>query len=202
MESMSRTRWLNDAEQGVWRAFSAAVDMLRGHVETQLQRDAGMPYTYYQVLTTLSEAPGRTLRMSELAEQCRSSRSRLSHAVARLEENGWVRRNSCSTDKRGSFASLTAEGFAALRAAAPGHVEAVREVLFDALTTDQVRMLGEISVAIRDKLTPHCPAVRAAMDAEDGIDVDSSGVRAAGCGHDGRIGAYPPPPGTTAGGGG
>ncbi|HKS45869.1 MAG TPA: MarR family transcriptional regulator [Amycolatopsis sp.] len=155
---MSRTRWLSDTEQGVWREFLAAVDMVRGHVDGQLQRDAGMPHTYYEVLVALSEAPGRTLRMSDLAERCRSSRSRLSHAVARLEKSGWVTRRTCPTDKRGSFASLTEEGFAALETAALGHVEAVREALFDALSPDQVRALGEISATIRNKLTPRCAA--------------------------------------------
>lgn len=165
MGNMSETRWLSDDEQRVWRAFLAAVDLLRGHVEGQLQRDAGMPYTYYAVLVALSEAPNRTLRMSELAERCRSSRSRLSHAVARLEENGWVERKSCLTDKRGSFATLTPQGLAAIEAAAPGHVEAVREALFDVLTPEQIRVLGEISCAIRDKLTPRCTAALAELDA-------------------------------------
>ncbi|NIH83217.1 MarR family winged helix-turn-helix transcriptional regulator [Amycolatopsis granulosa] len=165
---MSEPRWLSAEEQRVWRDFSIAVSMLRGHVESQLQRDAGMPHTYYEVLVVLSEAPGRTLRMSELAEKCRSSRSRLSHAVARLEASGWVVRDSCGTDKRGSFARLTDRGFAALRAAAPGHVEAVREALFDALTPDQVRALGEIAQAIQHKLTPQCAAAMAAL--EDPLD--------------------------------
>ncbi|MEU0511022.1 MarR family transcriptional regulator [Amycolatopsis sp. NPDC006125] len=162
---MSEPRWLSEDEQRVWRSFSVAVTMLRGHVDSQLQRDARMPHTYYEVLVVLSEAPGRTLRMSELAEKCHSSRSRLSHAVARLEANGWVRRDSCGTDKRGSFAKLTDRGFAALEAAAPGHVEAVREALFDALTPDQVQALGEISDAIRDKLTPRCAEAVAAEEA-------------------------------------
>jgi DNA-binding MarR family transcriptional regulator len=164
---MPGTQWLNDEEQKVWREFLAAVDMLRGHVENQLQHDSGMPHTYYEVLVVLSETPGRALRMSELAERCRSSRSRLSHAVARLEDNGWVRRDNCPTDKRGSFATLTAAGFTALEAAAPGHVAAVREALFEALTPDQVRALGEISAAIRDRLTPRCAAAMAEMDAEE-----------------------------------
>ena len=167
MVHMAGTRWLSDDEQRVWREFSAAVDMLRGHVEGQLQRDSGMPYTYYEVLVRLSEAPGRTLRMSELAERSRSSRSRLSHAVARLEESGWVRRENCATDKRGAFAALTAAGLAALEAAAPGHVEAVREALFDALTADQVRQLAEISAAIRDRLTPRCAAALAELEAAE-----------------------------------
>jgi DNA-binding MarR family transcriptional regulator len=68
--------------------------------------------------------------------------------VARLEEVGWVRRRTCPTDKRGSFAILTDAGFAALEAAAPGHVTAVRERIFDQLTPEQVTQLGEISRAI------------------------------------------------------
>ncbi|GAA4660772.1 MULTISPECIES: MarR family winged helix-turn-helix transcriptional regulator [Amycolatopsis] len=164
---MAGTRWLDDEEQRVWRNFLVAVDMVQGHVDGQLQRDSGMPRTYYEVLVVLSEAPGRTLRMSELAERCRSSRSRLSHAVARLEDNGWVRRDNCATDKRGAFAILTKEGLAAIEAAAPGHVTAVREALFDALTPEQVRALGEISLAIRNRLTPRCAAARAACEAEE-----------------------------------
>ena len=94
----------------------------------------------------LSETPGRMMRMSELADRCLSSRSRLSHAVSRLEERGWVRRQVCAEDGRGQLAVLTDEGFAALEAAAPVHVESVRTHLFDQLTPEQVenmRDLGE-----------------------------------------------------------
>lgn len=149
---MSDTRWLSSCEQEVWRRFITAIDGFTDHLARQLQRDSGMPYTYYEILVALSEAPNRTLRMSDLAGARGSSRSRLSHAVARLEEVGWVRRRSCPTDRRGSFAELTGEGLAALEAAAPGHVTAVREKLFDVLTPDQVRQLGEISKAIADGL--------------------------------------------------
>jgi len=149
---MTDTRWLNDGEQEVWRAFISAVDSFVDHLERQVQRDSGMPYTYYEILVALSEAPQRTLRMSELAGARSSSRSRLSHAVARLEEVGWVRRLACPTDKRGALAQLTDEGFAALEKAAPGHVTAVREQLFDRLTPEQVASLGEISKAILDGL--------------------------------------------------
>jgi DNA-binding MarR family transcriptional regulator len=167
---VSQVRWLTDEEERVWRGFLGAVDLLRGHVEAQLQRDAGMPHAYYETLAVLSEAPEKTLRMSELAEKCRSSRSRLSHAVARLEENGWVRRHTCATDRRGAFASLTDEGLAALEAAAPGHVEAVREALFEALSPDQLRQLGEISAAIANRLTPRCTAALAEAENEEPVD--------------------------------
>jgi DNA-binding MarR family transcriptional regulator len=142
------TRWLDEGEQEIWRAFIRATEGLTEHFDRQLQRDSGMPYTYYEILVALSEAPGRTLRMSTLAGARGSSRSRLSHAVARLEEVGWVQRRTCPTDKRGSFAVLTDAGFAALEEAAPGHVTAVREKLFDALTPEQLNMLGQISKAV------------------------------------------------------
>lgn len=144
-----------------------ATRMLSAHLEGQLQHDSGMPHTYYEVLVALSESPGRRLRMSELADARSSSRSRLSHAVARLEANGWVRREACPTDKRGAWAVLTREGFAALEAAAPGHVEAVRESLFDPLTPEQVASLGEISAAIRGALSPKCAAAAAAEETGD-----------------------------------
>ena len=164
---MSGTRWLSDDEQRVWREFNAATRMLSAHLEGQLQHDSGMPHTYYEVLVALSEAEGRRLRMSELADARQASRSRLSHAVARLEANGWVRREACPTDKRGAWAVLTDAGFAALEAAAPGHVEAVRESLFDPLTPEQVTALGEISAAIRQRLSPKCAAAQAAEEARE-----------------------------------
>jgi DNA-binding MarR family transcriptional regulator len=129
--------------------------LLTDQLDRELQRDANIPHTYYEILVALSEAPGRRLRMNQLADICQSSRSRLSHAVNRLEETGWVRREACPTDKRGAEAVMTDEGFAALEAAAPGHVEGVRRHVFDVLTPEQVRQLGEISAAIRDGLLKH-----------------------------------------------
>jgi len=145
-------RWLDEQEQEVWRAFIAATTLFLTRIDRELQRDADMPHTYYEILVALSEAPGRTLRMNELADLCLSSRSRLSHAIARLEEGGWVERRTCASDKRGLLAVLTDSGWAKLVAAAPGHVEAVRRNLFDVLTPAQVARLGEISTALRDHL--------------------------------------------------
>ena len=142
------TRWLDQEQQQAWRAYLAAVQHLQSALDAQLQADAGMPHGYYELLVRLSEAPGRRLRMSALAEVAGSSRSRLSHAVGQLEARGWVRREPCPGDRRGSLAVLTEEGFAALEAAAPGHVEAVRELLVDRLTPDQLRQLRTISEAI------------------------------------------------------
>lgn len=142
------TRWLDEDEQQTWRAFLTAQRLLFDRLERQLQRDAGLPHAYYEILVRLSEAPDRTLRMSQLADSSLSSRSRLSHAVARLEAAGWVRRRACAEDRRGAFAELTPEGLAKLEEAAPGHVEAVRADLFDALDRDQQRVLREISDAL------------------------------------------------------
>ena len=98
---MAEPRWLDADEQRTWRAFFGATQLLFDRLDRELQRDAGMPHAYYEILVVLSESPGRRRRMSELAETTLSSRSRLSHAVARLEERGWVRREACTTDRRG-----------------------------------------------------------------------------------------------------
>ena len=149
---MNAPVWLSDSEQCTWRAFLEASQRLFEHLDRELQHDAGIPLTYYTILAMLSEAPERTLRMSELARLTWSSRSRLSHAVDRLEEKGWVTRLSCPSDKRGAFAVLTDEGYSVLEAAAPSHVQSVRRHLFDQLTSEQVAQLGAVSRAIAEHL--------------------------------------------------
>jgi DNA-binding MarR family transcriptional regulator len=149
---MAEARWLSITEQQTWRAFLKATQQLWDQLDRDLLREAGVPMAYYQMLAMLSEAPDRTLRMSDLANQTWSSRSRLSHAVDRLEEKGWVRRVTCPTDRRGAFAQLSDEGFAVLQTAAPSHVQSVRRHLFDQLAPKQVAALGEISKAIADSL--------------------------------------------------
>ena len=143
-------RWLTDEEQCAWRAFIEASSRLFDQLERQLQREAGLSHGDYEVLVRLSEAPERRMRMSELADQALVSRSRLSHAVRRLESQGLLRREACATDRRGMFAVLTDEGFARIEAVAPGHVEEVRRLMFDHLSADQVQALEEISRRILD----------------------------------------------------
>ncbi|MEU8268607.1 MarR family transcriptional regulator [Sphaerisporangium sp. NPDC049002] len=149
---MSETRWLDEDEQRTWRTFLWASRLLHDSLDRQLQRDAAMPHTYYMILAMLSEAPERSMTMTELAQLVRSSASRLSHAVAKLEAQGWVRRRKRPGDGRTTLATLTAEGFAALAEAAPGHVEEVRRVLFDRLTAEQVRQLHDIFGAVLTNL--------------------------------------------------
>lgn len=146
-------RWLDSEEQCAWRAFLTAFQLVQHNLARQMQREGGMPYPYYEILVHLSEAPDWSLRMSELAQVTGYSPSRLSHAVARLEEWGWVCRTDCPTDKRGQFAGLTEDGFAALAAAAPGHIEAVRRLVFDPLSSEQVQQLREISEALIGRAT-------------------------------------------------
>ncbi|WP_329178291.1 MarR family winged helix-turn-helix transcriptional regulator [Streptomyces sp. NBC_01477] len=149
---MNTMTWLTEDEQTTWRAFVHATTLLEDHLDRQLQRDAGMPHMYYALLSTLSETPGRKMRMTELAEQAKITRSRLSHAVARLEGNGWVRRENCPTDRRGQVCVLTDAGYAELVRTAPGHVAAVRAAIFDRITPEQSRRLGEISRIIAEGL--------------------------------------------------
>jgi DNA-binding MarR family transcriptional regulator len=111
-----------------------------------------MPHAYFEVLVRLSEAEDRSLRMSELADLTLSSRSRLSHAVARLEERGWVVRVNCETDRRGQIATLTDAGFAVLAGAAPNHVETVREYVIDGLSEEQLQQLAVIGETIINRV--------------------------------------------------
>jgi DNA-binding MarR family transcriptional regulator len=148
---MADTRWLNETEQRAWRAFIAAQRVVNSRIESQLQHDSGMPHTYYEILVRLNESPDGRLRMSELALATNGSRSRLSHAVARLEANGWVRREGVADDRRGQVAIITDDGIAVLAQAAPGHVGAVREVVFDALTEQQVEALYDVCAALAEQ---------------------------------------------------
>ncbi|WP_460722697.1 MarR family winged helix-turn-helix transcriptional regulator [Nocardia heshunensis] len=108
----------------------------------QLQRDADLSFADYRILVKLSEAPGRSLRMSDLADGVLSSRSRLTHQIRRMESQGMVRRIACEDDGRGVLAQLTDEGLRRLRAAAPGHVAAVRRFFVDLLTPQQLEAVA------------------------------------------------------------
>ena len=138
------TRWLTESEGKAWRAFIFATQMVDVTLDRQLQRDAGMPHTYFGILAALSDAPQRTMRMSDLARAVRFSQSRLTHAVASMERSGWVQRRECPDDKRSQLVSLTRGGVAKMQAIAPGHVAEVRATVFDKLTDTQVEQLRTI----------------------------------------------------------
>ncbi|MFF8992251.1 MarR family winged helix-turn-helix transcriptional regulator [Streptomyces sp. NPDC014983] len=153
-DSAAPHRWLTPEEQRIWRAYLHATTLLEDHLDRQLQRDAGMPHIYYGLLVFLAEAPRRRLRMTELAMLAKITRSRLSHAIARLEKSGWVRRENCPSDKRGQFAVLTEEGATVLGRTAPGHIVAVRQALFERLSPEQQKALGEIMEIVAEGLQP------------------------------------------------
>lgn len=151
-EAPVEPRWLTDDQQRDWRSFFYAIVRLQEALDRDLLHEFGIPHGYYDIFVRLSEAPERSMRMSELASATRSSRSRLSHAVARLEEAGWVERESCETDRRGQIAHLTDAGLALLTRAAPNHVESVRAYLVDPLTDEQLRVLGEVGRVVFDSI--------------------------------------------------
>jgi DNA-binding MarR family transcriptional regulator len=160
-------RWLDDEQQRTWRAWLTATELVPRVLDAQLQRDAGISHAAYVVLAMLSESPTRSRRMSDLARRANQSQSRLSHTVARLEERGWVRRERSSEDGRGNVAVLTDDGWDVVRSVAPGHVDAVREAVFGALTPEQTRALGDALEAIAETLDPdHSLRVEHATDVE------------------------------------
>jgi DNA-binding MarR family transcriptional regulator len=158
---------LTDEQQRTWRTWLTVSELLPRVLDAQLQRDAGISHAAYVVLAMLSEAPGRSRRMSDLARRANQSQSRLSHTVARLEERGWVRRERATDDGRGALAVLTDAGWDVVRSVAPGHVDAVREAMFGPLTAEQTRVVGEALEAVLDKLDPDH-----SLRVEHGSDVD------------------------------
>ena len=151
---MAETRWLDDDEQEAWRAFLKATHLLEGALDRQLRHTSGLSHANYQILAMLSEAPGRELTMTRLARLLRSSPSRLSHAAARLEADGKIRRYKRPDDRRTTIVEILPAGLEVLGAAAPGHVHEVRRVLFDTLSREQVGQLREISESMLSVLDP------------------------------------------------
>src|SRR5690348_8097922 len=154
MDAPQEPCWLDAEETQAWRALARTLVRLPAALDAQLRRDAGISHFEYQVLALLSEAPGRTLRMSELAMGAGSSLPRLSQVVARLEQRSWVRRTPDPADGRYTLAILTDQGWEKVVATAPGHVEAVRGFVFDPLTKAQQRQLRDIGRRIMRAVDP------------------------------------------------
>ena len=149
--------WLSETEMQAWLRVLRLVMLLPGSLDRQLRRDAGLTHASYMILATLSDAPGTSMRMTELARRTATSQSRLSHAVAALEQRGWVARRPCPQDRRGQIASLTDAGRQALERTAPGHVAQVRATVLDPLSPSEVEQLSELLAKI---VTP--------LEADDG----------------------------------
>src|SRR6266852_4198560 len=145
-------RWLDDEQQDCWRAFNEATVKLRWALEDQLQHDAGLSFLEYHALARLSENPGNTMRMSELAEVTNASLSRLSHLIKRLELRKLVRREPDPGDGRFTNAILTPAGLRLLSASAPAHVAKVRHLVIDALTPAELCHLRTASERILERI--------------------------------------------------
>lgn len=146
------TNWLTRDELAAWMRLAAVLELLPGVLDSQLRRDAGLTNFDYYVLAMLSDAPHRTLRMTELAAQTNATLPRLSHVVRRLEDRGLVERFPCPEDGRATNARLSDDGWRKLRDSAPGHVATVREHVIDALTPEQVSQLTAIGDALLGRL--------------------------------------------------
>jgi DNA-binding MarR family transcriptional regulator len=144
--------WLTEQEHNAWLGVATIALQLPAVLDAQLQRDAGIGFYEYSVLSWLSMSPERTLRMSQLAELTRGSLSRLSNVVKRLEQREFVRRAPDPTNGRYTNAFLTDAGWECVVRAAPGHVNAVRHFIFDPLSADQVDALRVTSGLIADRI--------------------------------------------------
>jgi len=151
---MEEPRWLTDEERQTWLMLVGLIVRLPSALDAQLQRDADVSHFEYQVMAGLSERPDRTLRMSDLALLANGSLSRMSHVVNRLEKRGWVRRAPDPADGRYTLATLTDDGWEKVVATAPGHVEAVRSLVFDPLTRTQARQLRDIGHRVLRAIDP------------------------------------------------
>ncbi len=144
-------RWLNPREMKAWRNYIIASRRMLEALDSDL---AGFELTMadYEVLAQLSDAPGRRLRMSELAEIAMVSKSRLSHRMKVMEAAGWVRREECPEDRRGYFAVMTDKGFKAIEKAAPTHVGSVRNRFLDHLSVKDQEDLAKIFDRLQSQL--------------------------------------------------
>ncbi len=137
-------RWLNGQERAAWLALLSVTTLLPGAIEAPLQQAAKLSLFEYNVLAMLSEADGEALPMSELAARTTASLSRLSHVVKKLQARGLVQRSVHADDARVTEAAITGGGMALIRELAPGHVETVREFVFDQLDGEDVADLARI----------------------------------------------------------
>jgi DNA-binding MarR family transcriptional regulator len=152
MISMGQTRWLDEREQGLWRQWVAAASLLPDRLSRDLQESHGISLPDYEILVRLSESPDRRVRMSDLAEQTLSSRSKLSHQIDRMERGALVERQLCTEDRRGQWCVLTPTGWDLLVAAAPSHVDSVRRHLVDVLSPSQFEALGQACGLVAERL--------------------------------------------------
>ncbi|TAL21100.1 MAG: MarR family transcriptional regulator [Frankiales bacterium] len=146
-------RGLTPTELHAWRAFLRAHATVTRRLEAELVAEHDLPLASYDVLVQLSEAPDRRLRMTQLAERVLLSRSGLTRLADRIERDGYIAREACPSDARGTLAVLTDAGLAKLQTAWPTHRRGVAEHVTGRLTPDEVATLG----ALLDKVVGDAP---------------------------------------------
>ncbi|HEY0903609.1 MAG TPA: MarR family transcriptional regulator [Marmoricola sp.] len=156
--SPQQTRWLSSEQQAAWRAYILGTTLLMDTLDRELRQAHGLSLAEYEILVRLSETPNRRLRMSQIAESMRHSRSRVTHTVSRMEKSGLVQRCAAAGDGRGVEARMTDKGWDLLVKAAPTHVTGVREHLVDLATDDQFGTFGIVMNAVSDHLIADNPA--------------------------------------------
>lgn len=142
---MARTGWLDEREQAAWRGLLGVYSALRYELARRLAEDSDLSYQDFEVLATLTGNPNNELRVMELAQALGWEKSRLSHHVARMTQRGLVDKRVCEEDRRGFVVGVTERGMSEIRAAAPGHVEAVRELFINRLSAEQLDALAGIA---------------------------------------------------------
>ncbi|MGI5129605.1 MarR family winged helix-turn-helix transcriptional regulator [Pseudonocardia sp. CA-107938] len=147
-------RWLDEQEMSTWMALLCVMTWLPHELDAQLQRDAGISHFEYGLLAQLSASPNDEARISDLARVGNGALPRVSKALDRFEQHGWITRRPDPSDGRYTLATLTPEGRALVERTAPGHVEQVRRLVFDRLTPSQVRQLGRIAGTIEAAVRP------------------------------------------------
>ena len=141
---------LTDDEQRAWRTFIESSWALHTHLEDDLRARTGLSMNDYHVMVVLSEAPQHRLRMGELASRLVFSPSRVTYQINSMVKRGLVRKQSCPEDGRGQEAVLTDEGLAALRAAAPLHLETVRRAFIDHVDADELEVINRVFKKVRE----------------------------------------------------
>ncbi len=151
------TQWLDHDQQQAWRAYLVGTTLLMERLDRDLRESHDLSLPEYEILVRLSEAPDRRLRMAELADSVKNSRSRITHTIARMERDDLVARRQCAADGRGVFAVLTDKGAAVLVDAAPLHVESVRAALVDVADPEDFQAVRRVFTAVADTLTTGSP---------------------------------------------
>jgi DNA-binding MarR family transcriptional regulator len=146
------TRWLTEEEVASWLPLAGVMLKLNPALDSQLQRDSDMTLFDYLCLAMLSEEPEFTMTMSELAGRTNSSLSRLSHVISKLERRGWVCRSRSDVSRRVTLVRMTEEGHEVLVAAAPGHVETVRSLIYEDLAAEDVESLRRVMTHILQRI--------------------------------------------------